>query len=216
MSSPACSGPGRPRKQPASRQRAAVLLAGRHAFAEHGRQGSTIERIARDAGVTRQAIYEQFGDRAALFAAVVADVEERVFEWVGTRAGDDSEPNLRRWVRANYAAIFDFVACHPDAMPVLAEAERCGDPALNRLRTRLAEIYAEASRQRWAAYGIEPGRADSALVTMYLAMTEALVNLPWQGDPPDRDALVDLLTEFTIGGLLRLHAQAADVIDRLR
>lgn len=214
MSSPTGRGPGRPRKQPPDEQRRAVLLAARHVFATHGRHGATVGQIAHDAGVTRQRVYEQFGDRATLFTAVVSDVEERVFEWVGARARDNSEPNLRQWARRNYAAMFDFVAAAPDAMPVLAEAERCGDPAMGRLRTRLAEVYVEASRQRWAAYGIEPGRADTALATMYLAMTESLVKLPWQGDPPDRDALVELLTEFTIGGVLRLH-EHPEIIARL-
>lgn len=192
-----------------------MLLAARHALAEHGWQGSTIESIARAADVSRQAVYEQFGDRDALFAAAVADVEERVLARAGAWASDTGEPDLRCWIRANYRAMFDLVAEYPDTMPVLAEAERCGNPALSRLRTRLAEVYAAASRQRWAAYGVEPGRADTALVTMYLAMTESLVNLSWQGAPPDRDALVDLLTEFTLGGLHRLH-EREDVIDRLR
>lgn len=191
-----------------------MLLAARHAFATHGQHGATIGGIARDAAVSRQNVYEQFGDRAALFTAVVADVEESVFEWVGARARDDSEPNLRQWAHRNYAAMFDFVAAAPDAMPLLAEAERCGDPALSRLRGRLAELYAEVSRQRWAAYGIEPGRADTALATMYLAMTEALVNLPWQDEPPNREALVELLTEFTIGGVMRLH-DAPEILERL-
>lgn len=216
MSTPVRRGPGRPRKRPAGEQRAAILLAARHAFAEHGEHGTTVERVARDAAVTRQAVYEQFTDRAGLFRAVVADVEERVVEWVGAQARDNSEPNLRRWIRANYASLFEFVANHPDAMPVLTKAERAGDPALTRVRGRLAELYTEASRQRWAEYGIEPGRADTALVTMYITMTESLVNLPWDDDPPERDALVDLLTEFTVGGLQRLHEQAAEVMRRLR
>ena len=215
MSTPASRGPGRPRKRPAGEQRAAVLLAARHVFAAHGQQGATIEQVARQAGVTRQAIYEQFTDRYELFAAVVSDVEERAFEWVGAQARDDSEPNLRRWAHANYAAMFDFVSQHPDAMPVLAEAERAGEQALTRLRTRLAELYTAASKQRWAEHGIETGRADTALAAMYLAMTEALVNLAWEGDPPEREALVDLLTEFTIGGVERLRGQA-DLINRLR
>lgn len=215
MSSSGSRGRGRPRKRPADEQRAAVLLAARHVFAAHGLRGATIEGIAQQAGVTRQVVYEQFTDRQELFAAVVADVEERTFQRVGARARDDSEPNLRRWAHANYAAMFDFVSENPDAMPVLAEAERTGEPALTRLRTRLAELYAAASKQRWAEHGIESGRTDTALATMYLAMTEALVNHAWQGDPPEREALVDLLTEFTIGGVERLRAQT-DLIERLR
>jgi AcrR family transcriptional regulator len=197
-------------------QRALVLLAARGVFAAHGAQAATIEEIAREAGVSRQSVYEQFDDKATLFAAVVADVEERAFAMVGAIATGDADLDLRAWARKNYAALFALVSENPEALPILQEAERAGDPALTRLRERLARVYTEASRQRWAQHGVEAGRADTALVTMYFAMTEALVNLAWDGRPPDRDAVIDLLTEFTIGGILRLQRHAPEVIDRLR
>src|SRR5699024_10448466 len=77
------------------------------------------------------------------------------------------------------------------------------------LQTRVVECAVAT-----AHHHSEPGRAGTALATMYLAMTESLVKLPWQGDPPDRDALVELLTEFTIGGVLRLH-EHPEIIARL-
>jgi AcrR family transcriptional regulator len=197
-------------------QRTLVLLAARQVFAAHGPQGATIEQIARQAGLTRQAVYELFGDKTALFDEVVAEVGELAYQTLAEPGSGDADLDLKSWARKNYANMFTFVAEHPDALPVLQEAERAGTPALTRLRSRLAEVYTAASRQRWAAFGIEAGRADTALVTMYFAMTEALVNLSWNGDPPDREAIIDLLTEFTIGGVLRLYSQTPDVIDRVR
>jgi hypothetical protein len=47
-------------------------------------------------------------------------------------------------------------------------------------------------------------------------MTESLVQATWDGAPPDQEALIDLLTEFTVGGVARLQTKASDVIDRLR
>ncbi|MEU4669362.1 TetR/AcrR family transcriptional regulator [Amycolatopsis sp. NPDC023774] len=214
MSSPAPR--GRPRKLPVAEQRGRVVRAATEAVARHGFEAATIEEIARAAGVSRQSVYEQFGERKNLFAEVVADAEERAFAAIGAPARDASEPDLRAWARANYANMFRFVEDDPHSFPVLREAERAGNPALTRLRERLAVIYAEASRKRWAAYGVDSGRADKALVTLYFAMTEALVQVSWEGDPPAQDALVDLLTEFTVGGVLRLQTQAADVIERLR
>lgn len=209
-------GPGRPRKVPAEEQRALVLAAARHVFATSGSQGATIEQIAREAGLSRQAVYELFGDKSELFERTVADTEELAYATIAARGSGDADLDLRSWARKNYASMFAFVAEHPDAMPVLEEAERTGNPALARLRSRLAEVYTAASRERWVAFGIEPGRADTALVTMYFAMTEALVNLSWPGEPPDREALIDLLTEFTIGGVLRLYSHTPDVLGRMR
>lgn len=216
MSSPVRRGPGRPRKLPAVEQRALVLAAAREVFAADGMQGATIERIARSAGITRQGVYEQFADKAAVFAAVVADAEQLVFAKVGAPAGEMSDLDLKTWARRNYASMFDFVAENPSAFAVLQEAERLGDPAMTRLRERLAEVYTEESRRRWRMHGVEPGRADTALVTMYFAMTEALVRLSRTGDAPDREALIDLLTEFTVGGVVRIYAQYPDLIARLR
>ncbi|KAA9161056.1 TetR/AcrR family transcriptional regulator [Amycolatopsis acidicola] len=209
-------GPGRPRKLPVAEQRAQTLAAARHVFALHGPQGATIEEIAKQAGLTRQAVYELFGDKQELFEQTVADIEEQAYAAIAERGSGDADLDLRSWARKNYANLFGFVAENPDAFPVLQEAERAGNRALTRLRARLAEIYTEASGQRWAAYGVEPGRTDTALVAMYFAMTEALVNLSWPEEPPDREALIDLLTEFTIGGVLRLYSQTPGVIERMR
>ncbi|MFJ7211350.1 TetR/AcrR family transcriptional regulator [Amycolatopsis sp. NPDC098790] len=214
MSSPAPR--GRPRKFPVGEQRARVLHATAKVVAQHGMQGATIEQIAREAGVSRQAVYEQFGDRATLFSEVVAVTEEQAFAAIAGPSVTDPQPGLRAWARANYANMVTFVADSPEAYGVLRAAERAGDPALTRLRERLAVVYADASRKRWAAHGIDSGRADRALVTLFFAMTESLVQATWDGEPPDQEALIDLLTEFTVGGVARLQAKASDVIDRLR
>ncbi|GAB3140446.1 TetR/AcrR family transcriptional regulator [Amycolatopsis sp. NPDC004378] len=214
MSSPAPR--GRPRKLPVGEQRARVLHATAKVVAQHGMQGATIEQIAREAGVSRQAVYEQFGDRATLFAEVVAETEEQAFAAIASPAVTDLQPGLRAWARANYANMVTFVADSPEAYGVLRAAERAGDPALTRLRERLAVVYADAARKRWAAHGIDSGRADRALVTLFFAMTESLVQATWDGEPPDQEALIDLLTEFTVGGVARLQTKASDVIDRLR
>ncbi|GAB3586018.1 TetR/AcrR family transcriptional regulator [Amycolatopsis endophytica] len=197
-------------------QRTLVLAAASHVFATNGVQGSTIEQIAREAGLTRQAVYELYGDKNAIFEAVVAQAEEDAYAAIAAAGASDAELDLKSWARKNYATLFEFVASHPDALALFQEAERAGNQALSRLRQRLARVYTDASGQRWAAFGVEPGRADTALVTMYFAMVESLVRLNWDGDPPDRDALLDLLTEFTIGGVLRLYSQAPEVIARVR
>lgn len=214
MASPAPR--GRPRKFPVGEQRARVLQASAKVVAQHGMQGATIEQIAREAGVSRQAVYEQFGDRTTLFAEVVAEIEERAFAAIASASVADPQAGLRAWARANYATMVTFVADNPEAYGVLRAAERAGDLALTRLRERLAVVYADASARRWAAHGIDSGRADRALVTLFFAMTESLVQATWDGEPPPQDALIDLLTEFTVGGVARLQTKASDVIERLR
>ena len=60
--------------------RAALISAGRVLFAEHGFAGVGTETLVRDAAVSRGALYHQFGDKAELFAAVLAEVEGDVTE----------------------------------------------------------------------------------------------------------------------------------------
>lgn len=58
--------------------RTALVGAARALFAEHGYAAVGTTEIARRAGVTRGALYHQFADKGALFAAVAEEVEAAV------------------------------------------------------------------------------------------------------------------------------------------
>ncbi len=115
--------------QPRSRgARRAILDATRGLLAEPGSGGAGMERIAERAGFSRQAIYRNFGSRAGLLRAVLADIDERGdAEGAVTRvleAGDGAGA-LRRLVDwwADYVAGFV-------AVSRTVYAGRVGDPAL--------------------------------------------------------------------------------------
>lgn len=209
-------GPGRPRRIPAQQQRDLVLRSAVGVFAAVGLEAATIDRVARGAGVSRQSVYELFGGKAPLFDAAVAEAQERVFDALSRDVLEPAGDDLAAVARRGYTRMFAFVADNPEFYELLHVAERAGRPALTRLCERLAPVYAEASRRRWEAEGIASGRADNALVALYFAMTEAMVAVYRREDTPDRDALVDLLTEFTVGGITRVLRRTPEVIDRLR
>lgn len=58
--------------------RALLLEAGRHLFATDGYAGVATQAIVDAAGVTRGALYHQFGDKAGLFAEVYEEVERQL------------------------------------------------------------------------------------------------------------------------------------------
>ncbi|MBF0675894.1 TetR/AcrR family transcriptional regulator [Pseudomonas sp.] len=69
-------GPGRP-KDPAKRQ--AILEAAKSLFLRHGYEGSSMDAIAREAGVSKLTVYSHFTDKDTLFcAAVEAKCEEQL------------------------------------------------------------------------------------------------------------------------------------------
>ncbi|WP_137819463.1 TetR/AcrR family transcriptional regulator [Pseudomonas sp. 2FG] len=72
------SGPGRP-KDPAKRQ--AILEAAKSLFLRHGYDGSSMDAIAAEAGVSKLTVYSHFTDKETLFsAAVKSKCEEQLPE----------------------------------------------------------------------------------------------------------------------------------------
>ncbi|KQT44657.1 TetR family transcriptional regulator [Aureimonas sp. Leaf454] len=55
--------------------RAKLLRAARHAFATKGFSAASMDELTADAGLTRGALYHNFGDKKGLLAAVVAQVD---------------------------------------------------------------------------------------------------------------------------------------------
>jgi AcrR family transcriptional regulator len=74
----------------ATRER--LLAHARELFAERGYAAVGTEEIVRGAGVTRGALYHQFRDKAALFEAVVEEVEGETTEAIAARAAGAEDP----------------------------------------------------------------------------------------------------------------------------
>ena len=65
---PRAAGPGRPKDMG---KRAAILAAARRMFTSQGYEGTSMDQIAGEAGVSKLTVYSHFGDKETLFAAVV-------------------------------------------------------------------------------------------------------------------------------------------------
>lgn len=55
-----------------------LLLAARKAFAEYGFEATSMDKLTADAGLTRGALYHNFGDKKGLFAAVVERIDSEM------------------------------------------------------------------------------------------------------------------------------------------
>ena len=82
------SGPGRP-KDPAKRK--AILEAAKNLFLSNGYDGSSMDAIAAEAGVSKLTVYSHFTDKETLFsAAVKAKCEEQLPELLFELSADAS------------------------------------------------------------------------------------------------------------------------------
>jgi AcrR family transcriptional regulator len=74
--------PRRTQSERTAQTRGALIAAARRLFGAEGFADVGAERIARDAGMTRGALYHQFTDKADLFAAVLDQVEAEIAQRV--------------------------------------------------------------------------------------------------------------------------------------
>lgn len=109
------------------RNRAALLETAQRHFLEHG-VGTSLEAVAKDAGVGPGTLYRHFPTREALLAAVL---QTRSEELEARRADidrlDDPEEALRRWLRAmeDYFSSFSGL---PEPLMTAARAQEADNP----------------------------------------------------------------------------------------
>jgi AcrR family transcriptional regulator len=106
--------PGRPRSREAD---AAILAAALELLIERGAEATSIEQVARRAGVTRATVYRRFPDKTRLLIATIEaaygdppptpeirDVEHLLAGWASVLGN----PRQRRLLRRLYGAIEDY------------------------------------------------------------------------------------------------------------
>jgi AcrR family transcriptional regulator len=213
---PAKRGPGRPRAQPVEEQRRQVLEAARAVFAQHGFHGATIEAVARLSGTPRPTVYELFGTKDDLFVVVVDDAAQRVVTRLSASFRESEEFSIEAFVRHNFAAVFDLFEEDRDAVMVLLNAEQGvvdrPTPAPAEMRTQVLQEVAEFTRSRWGDLGLDVGATAEIMALIFFRMAEALAIRQTSEPGWDREAFIDLLTQFTLGGINRLWEHGQDVL----
>ncbi len=100
-----------------SKKETIVLTAARH-FSKKGFEGTSMEEIAAEAGVTKPAIYYHFKDKAALYEAVLLYRLERLAKSVegAVAEAEETEGKLRAYIEAFGL----FLKAHPCFAAILA------------------------------------------------------------------------------------------------
>ncbi|MBR1121486.1 TetR/AcrR family transcriptional regulator [Bradyrhizobium lablabi] len=123
-------GPGRPQLRSDEETRDVIIDAARHEFTTSGFAASSMENIARRAGISTKTLYRLVPTKAALFEALIVERQDRFVSAIRLRAcgNDDIEAALReallvcaeRVLDADVTAIYRMVLAESDTFPELA------------------------------------------------------------------------------------------------
>ncbi len=165
--------------------RATLVAAARPLFATKGYAAVGTDELASAAGVTRGALYHQFGGKEALFVAVFEEVEAEVADRIASRPGlADADP---------LAAALDGID---------GWLEACADPEVHRIA--LIEAPAVLGWERWREIGRRYG------VGLVEAMVAGLVDSGTVAPQPVRP-----LAHVLVGALEEAALYAARADDRV-
>src|SRR5579871_5115267 len=118
------SGGGKVQRRNPEATRQKLLIAARREFADGGLAGARVDEIAARAGVNKQLVYHYFGDKDALYLAVLEWVYEeiRAQERKLNLEGLPPERAIRKLIESS----FDHLSAHPDFIVLLNDENRGG------------------------------------------------------------------------------------------
>jgi AcrR family transcriptional regulator len=179
------------RLDPAVR-RIQIVEAAARLFEDHDPLLVTFEEIADAAGVSRALVYNYFGDRGGLLAAVYLHHFESVNEHLRKAIDPGSDPEQR--FAATVRAYLEFAISHPGAWRLLSVARANDHPAVVQARERrmveLATGWGGSVQARIVAYALvgmlEAATLDWLRVTEEVPLDDAaalLLDFVWRGMP---------------------------------
>ncbi|MFI5709617.1 TetR family transcriptional regulator [Kribbella sp. NPDC051620] len=134
-------------------------------FAEYGREGTTMTRIAERAGINKERLYSYYGDKNALWEIVLTDELDRLASAVAlTGAGLDDVGEFA-------GATYDYHAAHPELGRLLQWEGLTRGPAADGERRSAhyrekVERFAQAQRDGVLDPELDPAHLVFALIAL--------------------------------------------------
>jgi AcrR family transcriptional regulator len=203
---------GRPRKLPLAAREELLLDTAAAAFAERGSGAVPVEAIAAAAGINKAHVYEHFATKDELLAAVIVRERDRLVAFIAARYEPTSEQPLRQRVRNRFHAFLDFAVEHPLGLQVLALPEAATALAAAGRGSAAADLTHYLSQELQNA-GLPSQELPKVLAAMLVGMTNEVFQRS-QGSSWDMEAVIDLLTDFTLAGLAGVDRAVFERADR--
>jgi AcrR family transcriptional regulator len=186
-------------------RRQQLLDIGRRLFAERGFEGTSIEEIAAQAGVSKPVVYEHFGGKEGLYAVVV-DREVARLTTVFTTLFDGT--NTKAKFEAAAVLLLKYIEDNADGFRILVRDSSPG-PGSGTYGTLLADIAGQVE-YIMADFLKSRGR-DPKLAPMYSQMMVGMVAFTGQWWLDARKPKVEVVAAHMIdlawNGLAQLDAQ---------
>ena len=182
-------------KQHAHKTRSAILEAAANLFLQQGVAHTSLEQIARQAGVTRGAVYWHFKNKADLFHAMLSQVRlpsEQIVQRVKQCDPENPIFGLRNLCTEAMATlvreprkrqIFTILLRRCEFTEELREAEEQHEVFINEFIDLCSALFAEPHESRLLRSGISPRMAAVALQSLFVGLLS-----DWLRDPELLDA----------------------------
>lgn len=166
-----------------------LLRASLRCFARNGYQATSLDMIAREAHVTKGAIYWYYKDKAELFENVLQDRVAHLESLVGERLSEKMPPDER--LQTLLQTVLDFYSENPDFASLLGILRSGPDSALGPCGANEVAAYYRTVRNDFALMlqqGMEQGvfvQGDPATLAVWtLAFLDGVI-LQWALDPQE-------------------------------
>jgi AcrR family transcriptional regulator len=126
------------------RRRPQVLDAALGLFLEHAYEGTSMDAIARAAGVTKPVVYACFPSKDELFRALLAREEERILDEIQAAFADTDLADPEATLIEGLTGFLRAVAASPDVYRIIFLGEGGGNVAIARRIQRGREAQVEA------------------------------------------------------------------------
>lgn len=176
-----------------------------HVFVAQGYAAASMDDVAERAGVTKPVIYDHFGSKDGLLAAVICRFGDQMLDTTAVAAAEATSPEEA--LRAGLTSYFRFVDRHAGAWSLLLREVAPGTAAAQEAdRVRTAQVDAVAALVRLHLPGTDAGRAQVyAHVVSGAAERLSAVRLTGKKVPAAKAA--DLLMDVMWSGFAQLQQE---------
>jgi AcrR family transcriptional regulator len=195
------------RERTKAANRAAILVAARDVFAEHGYDGAAVRHIVARTALAPGTFYNYFPDKESIFRALVNESIARVREEL--RASRSEAANLDEFVGGAYRAYFEAMARDPTMFQLMRRnagtiRAMLDDPVLAAGVGELLEDL-EAAIDRGELPPLDARYMARAMAGAGLEIAMEMFDRP---GPPDVNGAADFATALFLGGIERMGTPA--------